>query len=316
MQIAEAVTKYHPDKICDIISDSIVDACIERDKKSRVAIECIGGHGTIALMGEITTTSDINFSDIARDTYKELTSREVGVFSNIVKQSPNIKDKVDIGGAGDQGLMIGYACNENELYIPNEMYYARKLLEGYERDGKSQVVWDNGAENVVLSVQGMEQKELEERVKNTLNTKEMYCNNIGRFDIGGFDGDTGCTGRKIVCDSYGGRVPVGGGAFSGKDPSKVDRSGAYMARWIALQLIKEYNAKEVIVKLGYVIGKDKPLLSEALIDGKLTNFNYDCRPKSIIERFNLLRPIYKDTAMNGHFGRHNLAWDIDSLFPA
>lgn len=308
MHIAESVTSRHPDKICDIISDAIVDACLEQDKFSRVAVETIGGHNTVCLIGEVTTNAHTDYAKVARETYRELTGKEIGVFTNIVKQSNEIKKKVDNGGAGDQGMMIGYACNENDMFLPKEMYLARKLLEGYEVDGKSQVACTpRMVYDVVLSVQGKSQQELENRVKEVCGECEMYCNNIGSFDVGGFDSDSGCTGRKIVVDAYGSRVPVGGGAFSGKDPTKVDRSGAYMARWIALQLLKEYEAHEVLVKLGYVIGKSEPLLKEAYIDGVIEDVRFDCRPQAIIERFDLRRPIYKDTAMNGHFGR-GLIW--------
>ncbi len=313
MKIAESVTKYHPDKICDSISDAVVDACLARDKYSRVAIETVGGHGKIMLMGEVTSLVKVDFAQLALDKYNQLTGLEIKVLTNIVAQSPEIQQKVDNGGAGDQGLMIGYACNENESYLPQEMYLARKLLEGFKVDGKSQVVMEGEKIlNVVLSVQGKTQQELEKHVIKTLPsaTQSMYCNNIGKFEIGGFESDSGCTGRKIVVDAYGGRVPVGGGAFSGKDPTKVDRSAAYMARWIALQLLKKYGAKEVMVKLGYVIGKAEPLLQVALIDDKeekLTDF--DCRPQAIIEKFDLLRPIYNDLAENGHFGRSELPWE-------
>jgi S-adenosylmethionine synthetase len=311
MYIAESVTSRHPDKICDIVSDAIVDACLNQDSFSRVAVETTGGHGTLVLIGEVTTKAVVDFSTIAKQTYRELTGKDIGVLTNIAKQSPEISKKVDTGGAGDQGMMIGYACNENEMCMPKEMYLSRKLLEGYDTDGKSQVVCtDRLVCNTVLSVQGKSQAELEDKVKKTIpECLEMYCNNIGSFEVGGFDSDSGCTGRKIVVDAYGSRVPVGGGAFSGKDPSKVDRTGAYMARWVAIQLLHRHGAKEVLVKLGYVIGKAEPLLKEAYIDGKIINVDYDCTPEAIIERFDLRRPIYKDTAINGHFGR-SLIWEL------
>lgn len=310
MNIAESVTSRHPDKICDIISDSIVDAFIKQDKNSKVAIDTMGGHGQIYLVGEITSNAIIDIIGVVKKTYRKLVGKSILVTGNISQQSPEINNKVKNGGAGDQGLMIGYACNENEMYLPQEMYLARKLLSGYKVDGKSQVVMDgNKIINVVLSVQGKSQRELEKRVDKVCGEVEKYCNNIGSFKIGGFDADSGCTGRKIVVDAYGGRVPVGGGAFSGKDPSKVDRSGAYMARFIAKNLLKKYGAKEVLVKLGYVIGKEEPLLQEAIVDGKKMAFDYDCRPKAIIERFDLLRLIYADLALNGHFGRKSLEWE-------
>jgi S-adenosylmethionine synthetase len=313
MNIAEAVTYLHPDKICDIISDTIVDECITCDDFSpRVAIEVIGGHGLIVLIGEITADTIIDFQWVAKETYKKLTGEDIVVLDNIAFQSPEIKEKVDNGGAGDQGLMIGYACNENDMQIPSEMYYARKLLQGFNVDGKSQViVKGKSVESVVLSVQGQTQDKLESQIDWIIPTKgvKKYCNNIGSFNIGGFEADSGCTGRKIVADAYGGRVPVGGGAFSGKDPTKVDRSAAYMARYIAKRILKHSGAHEVLVKLGYVIGKAEPLLKEAYIDGVLEKFPYDCRPQAIIERFDLLRPIYADTAKNGHFGREGLPWE-------
>lgn len=311
--IAESVTKYHPDKICDGIADAIVDACLEQDKHSRVAVDAIGGHGVMMLMGEVTSQARLDFSQVAQEKYQQLTGQDIKVLANITQQSPEIAQKVNLGGAGDQGLMIGYACNENEQHLPQEMHLARRLLEGFEVDGKSQVVMqDKEVVNVVLSVQGKSQRELEQHVLLVLPHPpcEMYCNNIGKFEVGGFESDSGCTGRKIVVDAYGGRVPVGGGAFSGKDPTKVDRSGAYMARWIALQLLKKYGAREVLVKLGYVIGRAEPLLQTAVINGKEEELQgYDCRPAAIIEQFDLLRPIYNDLAENGHFGRKELAWE-------
>ena len=210
--------------------------------------------------------------------------------------------------------MVGYACRENEQFIPQEMYLARKLLKGFTVDAKSQVVIeDKQITSVVLSVQGETVKDLKQHVKDCgvkVSDKNIFANFTGAFEIGGFDADSGCTGRKIVVDAYGPRVPVGGGAFSGKDATKVDRSSAYMARWIALKLLKKYGAKEVLVKLGYVIGKAEPLIKQAVIDGKETSFNYDCRPNAIIERFDLRRPIYEDLARNGHFGRMGeLPWE-------
>jgi len=308
IQTAESVTAWHPDKVCDQISDAIVDACIAQDPFSRVAVETIGGHGVIVLIGEVTTTTEVDFVSIAKEVYEGLFHKDIGVLCTIVKQSPNIARGVDTGGAGDQGIMVGYACRENEVYIPQEMYLARKLLQGFETDGKSQVTIGDTI-TVVLSVQGKTKEELEKYIHAIIpSVHGMYCNNTGAFDIGGFDGDTGCTGRKIVVDAYGPRVPVGGGAFSGKDPTKVDRSGAYMARWIALDLLHR-GAQEVKVELAYVIGGIKPVMMMATIDGKQETISYDCRPQAIIERFDLRKPIYQDIARNGHFGR-NLPWEV------
>jgi S-adenosylmethionine synthetase len=247
------------------------------------------------------------------DITKKITGKDIQVSSQITKQSPEISQGVDHGGAGDQGIMVGYACTDNELYLPQEIYLARKLLKGFDSDGKSQITIENGKiTSVVLSVQGKTQTELRQHIKDIgidIDPACTYVNNTGSFEIGGFQADSGCTGRKIVVDAYGPRVPVGGGAFSGKDATKVDRSAAYMARWVALQLLNKHCAKEVIVKLGYVIGHDKPLIKTACVDGREINFDYDCRPLAIIDRFDLRKPIYADLAENGHFGRKNLKWE-------
>lgn len=304
--IAESVTYLHPDKICDQISDAILDECLKQDPYSKVAVETVGGHGLITLIGEITSKADVNLSKIAKDYYKKITGKKITVKSNVSKQSPEIAKGVKIGGAGDQGIMVGYACDENKSFIPHELYLSRKLLEEVKTDGKSQVVIKNNKViSVVLSVQGKSKLQLKNHIAN-LNlfngSTKYFLNNTGSFKVGGFDADAGCTGRKIVVDAYGPRVPVGGGAFSGKDATKVDRSAAYMARWIALKLLKKYGAKEVLVKIGYVIGGIQPLLKVAYIDGKEITFNFDCRPESIIERFDLRKPIYTQTARRGHFG--------------
>jgi S-adenosylmethionine synthetase len=313
---AECVNKYHPDKICDQIADLIVDECLKNDINSRVAVEVLGGHGEIVLKGEITTKSRVNYKKLARDYYFILTGKRIKVKSKIVHQSPDIAVGVDQGGAGDQGIVVGYACNENNYKIPMEMYLARKIIEPFIADGKSQVTIKNGKiTNIVLSVQGYSKKQLNDYLFSFLKVHNIdcrgisfYCNNTGKFDIGGFDADCGVTGRKIVVDAYGPRVSVGGGAFSGKDPTKIDRSGAYMARWIAVQLLHKYKAHEVVVKIAYVIGKQDPVMQIAYIDGKEKQLTYDCRPQSIIRKFNLLSPIYLSLARNGHFGLIN-PWD-------
>jgi len=317
-QTAEAVTKYHPDKICDQISDAILDACLEQDPMSRVAVETIGGHNTIVIIGEVTTEAHIDFALVARQLYSELTGKDIGVLCNIVKQSPNISQGVDTGGAGDQGIMIGYACNDNELYLPEELVLARKLIKPFDFDGKSQVTMEHGlVTSVVLSVQNQDARKLDKWVKSVFRGYQgdkfpIYCNNTGIFIIGGFDGDSGVTGRKIVVDAYGPRVPVGGGAFSGKDPTKVDRSAAYMARFIALNLLKEKGCNDVLVKLSYVIGKSEPLMAKAYINGveeDIDQTRFDCRPAAIIDRFELRRPMYLQTAANGHFGYPEYPWE-------
>ena len=323
MKTAEAVTQWHVDKIADQISDFIVDRCIEQDKHSRVAVETMVGHNVITLTGEITTKADIDYEKYVIYVLDKLDLLDLRkpfpkVNVHITKQSPDISQGVNKGGAGDQGIMTGYACRDNKAKIPQELYLVRELLKPFKTDGKSQIsIIDGYLDNIVLSVQGKTEKELNDYISNFLERKDTgkiifpmnwYCNNTGAFEIGGWDADTGLTGRKIVQDQYGPNVPVGGGAFSGKDPTKVDRSGAYMARWIALQEIKK-GANEVLVKLAYVIGRAEPVMQVAIIDGKEVKIKYDCRPQVIIERFDLLRPIYYDTARYGHFGINSYSWE-------
>lgn len=312
--IAESVSYQHPDKICDQISDAILDEYLRHDPFSRVAIETAGGHGQIALFGEITSTAHIDCDVVAQKYYKKITGKDISVVSYVTAQSPEIAQGVNTGGAGDQGIMVGYACNENKQFLPQEMYVARTLLQGFNTDAKSQVVIENGViSSVVLSVQGFDQTQLLEHVRSCgidIDPAKIFVNATGAFEIGGFDADSGCTGRKIVVDAYGPRVPVGGGAFSGKDATKVDRSAAYMARWVALQLLKKVGAQEVLVKIGYAIGIAQPVLKLAIVDGVETSFSYDCRPQAIIERFDLRTPIYADLAKDGHFGRvETVAWE-------
>lgn len=293
---AECVSNWHPDKICDLIADNIVIECLKQDPDSRCAIEVLGGHGQVVISGEVTTKAIVDYCKITRDFYKSHCGNDIGVMCNIVTQSPDIALGVDRGGAGDQGIMYGYACDENDLKIPQEMYLARKLLEPFKVDAKSQVTIENGlVTDIVLSVQGKSQDELKKYVSDFMvshyfpvsKNLSIYCNYTGKFEIGGFDADCGVTGRKIVVDQYGARVPVGGGAFSGKDFTKVDRSAAYFARWIALDLLQRSFAHEVLVEIAYCIGKSEPLMVTANIDGdKKDVFSlYDCRPQSIIKFF-------------------------------
>ena len=313
--IAESVSNLHPDKICDQISDLLLDQYLKKDPFSRVAIETSGGHGYISLFGEITSIHNVNAQKIVGDYYEALTGQKIKVITYITHQSPEIAQGVNTGGAGDQGIMVGYACNENDQFIPQEMYLARKLLKGFDVDAKSQITIEDGrVSSVVISAQGKSRKELVQHVLDNgidIEKKHIFANNTGSFNIGGFDADSGCTGRKIVVDAYGPRVPVGGGAFSGKAATKVDRSAAYMARWIALKLLKKYGAREVLVYLGYVIGKAEPIIKAALIDGKQHAFNYDCRPRAIIEKFDLRSPIFHATTKNGHTGQIGInKWEI------
>jgi S-adenosylmethionine synthetase len=340
----EAVSYLHPDKICDQISDAIVDACIEQDPHSRVAVETMGGHGHIILAGEVTTKADLHFEDVAWKAYKKLIGKKANgmiITSHISAQSPDIAKGVDNGGAGDQGIMVGYACDDTKERMPFELMEARKILKPFNVDAKSQVTVEREMDeygncpipkgknitDIVLSVQGKTQKQLQTYLKKLYPQKRVkfYCNNTGSFEIGGFDADSGVTGRKIVQDQYGAQVPTGGGAFSGKDPTKVDRSGAYMARYMALLIQKQTDYHYVTVKIAYVIGNPAPVMvtasvrphygeplyeyPEQKINALMIDNGIDLRVDGIIERFNLRRPIYQDLARNGHFGRPQLPWE-------
>lgn len=340
----EAVSYLHPDKICDQISDAIVDACLAQDPHSRVAVETMGGHGHIILAGEVTTKADLSFEDVAFKTYKKLIGKKANgtiITSHISAQSPDIAKGVDNGGAGDQGIMIGYACDDTKEGMPFELMEARKILKPFNVDAKSQVTYERKIDDdgespapkpkditdIVLSVQGENQKVLQRYLKKLYPHRgvKFYCNNTGSFDIGGFDADSGVTGRKIVQDQYGAQVPTGGGAFSGKDATKVDRSGAYMARYMALLIQRQTGYHYVTVKIAYVIGKPDPVMVTASIRSNydeplyeypqsriaslMIDHDIDLRVDGIIERFNLHRPIYQDLARNGHFGRPTLPWE-------
>jgi S-adenosylmethionine synthetase len=334
IRTAESVKRGHPDKVCDQIADKILDECLIQDKTSKVALEVMGGHGIVTVTGEVTTCAYVDIRKIVKQVYKDIGyTNEIGVQVNVVSQSPDIFKGVKKGGAGDQGVMVGYACSENKGMIPQELMYSRyitgqleTLQEDYDfilPDGKAQITLkDDKITRIVISNQTTDEQKLKEVVKKEILSslkKEMtkgcrvYINPTGKFEQGGFDADSGVTGRKIVCDAYGPRVPVGGGAFSGKDPSKVDRSAAYMARKIAVDYLKKYKAKEVFVYLAYSIGKAQPMQATAKIcfDDK-TIFKeikeYDLTPNGIIDFLNLKEPIYYATAKNGHFGQ-GFRWD-------
>ena len=313
MRTAECITPHHPDKICDRISDAILDACLQGDPDSRVAIETLGGHRKIVVMGEITTDADVDIPAVVRSIYDDVDEIDV----HVVKQSNFISQGVDLGGAGDQGIMVGYACNENEAQIPQELYLARDLCKRlhseFPFDGKTQVTLDEqGITAVVASFQKASGLKLFHRVEKWLtelghedpaHTVEIHCNPAGDWDVGGFDADTGLTGRKLVVDNYGPRVPIGGGAFSGKDPSKVDRSAAYMARRVAVDYLEKFNASEVHVYLAYAIGHPAPVQATAIVDGVSYEVaEYDLTPKGIVDLLELKEPKYRRTAEWGHFG--------------
>ncbi|MCL1876457.1 methionine adenosyltransferase domain-containing protein [Candidatus Saccharibacteria bacterium] len=317
---AESVSPHHPDKLCDQISDAILDACLEQDPNSRVAIESMGGHGIVTITGELTTTANINIREIAQ----RVTDYKYGVQVNVVHQSPEIAAGVDTGGAGDQGIMIGYACDETPELLPMEVVLSRRLnqyiYKQYRFDGKTQVTLKNGQiETVVASFQNVEHDDLENNVRAWLGEQQyapmmdevkIFVNPAGDWVQGGFEADTGLTGRKLAVDNYGPRIAVGGGAFSGKDASKVDRSAAYMARRVAVDYLRERKAKEVFVRLAYAIGVAEPLEKTVIIDGAHEEISdkYDLTPRGIIATLDLKRPIYEPTARYGHFGE-GFDWD-------
>lgn len=316
---AESVSPKHPDKICDQISDAILDAHLLQDPDARVAIDVAGGHGTVFVTGEVTSkATDIDVAKIVRRI-----AGDVEVIEHVFAQSQEIAAGVDTGGAGDQGIMVGYATNETEELLPLEVVLARRLNQNlYERwpfDGKTQVTLRDGKViSVVASFQNASKDDLATQVLTWLNNEplaviddpvEFHINPAGDWNIGGFEADAGLTGRKLVVDNYGPRVPVGGGAFSGKDASKVDRSAAYAARKIAVDYLKRENAKEVYVYLAYAIGYDQPLEATVVIDGRESRVEgYDLSPNGIISLLDLKKPVYEATARYGHFGHSDFAW--------
>lgn len=315
---AESVSPKHPDKLCDRISDAILDAYLSVDPNARVAAETCGGHGVIFVTGEITSTAD--GTDIPA-IVKRIAGENVEVHTKIVKQSPEIAQGVDTGGAGDQGIMIGYACDETDEMLPKEVVLSRRLnqfiYEKYPFDGKTQVTIapDGSIDSIVASFQNISHDDLEAKVQefisaNNLTGKlELHINPAGDWNQGGFDADTGLTGRKLIVDNYGPRVAIGGGCYSGKDPSKVDRSAAYMARRVAVDYLRKRQAHEVLVRLAYAIGYAEPLEKTVIIDGKPEEIEgYDLTPNGIIKYLDLKRPIYEKTAEYGHYGE-GFDWD-------
>lgn len=315
---AESVSPKHPDKLCDQISDAILDAYLKEDPGARVAAETCGGHGVVFVTGEITSTADdIDIEKIV----KRIAGDNLEVHTKIVKQSPEIAQGVDTGGAGDQGIMIGYACDETPELLPREVVLARRLNQfiynKHPYDGKTQVTIapDGSIDSIVASFQNVEKSELEQLVRefikdhNLEGKLELHLNPAGDWHQGGFDADTGLTGRKLIVDNYGPRVAIGGGCYSGKDPSKVDRSAAYMARKIAVDYLRKRHAKEVLVRLAYAIGYAEPLEKTVIIDGKPEEIEgYDLTPNGIIKYLDLKRPIYEPTARYGHYGE-GFDWD-------
>ncbi|HTJ73341.1 MAG TPA: methionine adenosyltransferase domain-containing protein [Verrucomicrobiae bacterium] len=314
---AESVSPKHPDKLCDQISDAILDAHLEEDPAARVAVDVAGGHGYVFVTGEVTSrATHVNVGAIVR----RIAGDNVTVYEHVTKQSSEIAQGVDTGGAGDQGIMIGYATNETPELLPLEVVLSRRLNEHlykiWPHDGKTQVTLRDGSiVSVVASFQHAPQKELETAVLTWLEpyaTDEkvvLHINPSGDWDQGGFDADAGLTGRKLIVDNYGPRISIGGGAFSGKDASKVDRSAAYMARKIAVDYLRQRQAKEVFVRLAYAIGVAEPLETSVIIDGvHETVKGYDLTPRGIAKQLDLLRPQFEQTAKYGHFG-HGFTWD-------
>ncbi|MEI6627593.1 MAG: methionine adenosyltransferase [bacterium] len=324
LKTAEAVSLAHPDKVCDQISDAILDACLAQDPESRVAVETLGGHGLITICGELTTRANINIRQIASEVYRDCGYIDnVGIVVNVVEQSPEISQGVNNEGAGDQGIMVGYACNETPELLPLAVVLSRKLVQAMGRhDAKSQVtIKDGKVVNIITSLcesgdmsdvvlAEVIQKEIVPYLADGLKLEDVWLKNPnGSWMIGGFNADTGLTGRKLAVDNYGPNIPVGGGAFSGKDASKVDRSAAYMARKIAVDYLKSRQAKEVFVHLAYAIGVAQPTMAVVTIDGTQEEITgYDLRPRAIIDFLQLKKPQFRETAKYGHFG-NGFEWD-------
>ncbi|MCM8771653.1 MAG: methionine adenosyltransferase [Candidatus Omnitrophica bacterium] len=353
---SESVCEGHPDKICDQISDAILDEVLKQDKNGRVACETLTTRGLIFVAGEITTTGYVDIPEVARNLLKEIGYTDpsygfqyesVGVITAIQEQAPEIAAGVDRGGAGDQGMMFGYATDETPELMPLPITLAHKLvmrlaevrkkkiIDYLRPDGKSQVtvLYEDGkpirVESVVISAQhnpDVSQKRIKEDiieiVINYVIPKEMrsptmkiFINPTGSFVIGGPMADTGVTGRKIIVDTYGGVGSHGGGCFSGKDPTKVDRSGSYMARYLAKNIVAAGIAKKCAIQIAYVIGQVEPVSlmvntygTGIIPDHEILNIikeNFDLSPRGIIKKLDLLRPIYKKTACYGHFGRND-----------
>jgi S-adenosylmethionine synthetase len=368
---SESVSEGHPDKICDQVSDAVLDAMISEDPSSRVACECFATTGLIVVGGEITTRTYIDLQKLVRGVIHDIgyikpgyrfDSNSCSVINVINHQSPDIAMGVDTGGAGDQGMMFGYASSETEELMPAPIMFAHKLVKKladvrkksnhlmpYLRpDAKSQVTIeysDSGemlrVDTIVVSTQHDDDVE-QDTIKNDVieniikkvipanlldNETVIHINPTGKFVIGGPHGDTGLTGRKIIVDTYGGRAPHGGGAFSGKDPTKVDRSAAYAARHLAKNIVAAGIARECTIQLAYAIGIAEPIsihvdthASSEISSYIISDFIHkevDLTPKGIIKRFDLQRPIYRNTACYGHFGKPELPWeqlDLVELF--
>jgi len=357
---SESVTEGHPDKICDQVSDAILDAILAQDPFARVACETVVCTGTVFIMGEITTNCYVDIRAIARKTIADIgyTRAKYGfdaetcaVLTSIDEQSPDIALGVDRDGAGDQGMTFGYACDETAEYMPLPIMLSHKIakrladvrkngeIKYLRPDGKCQVTVEYDGDKptrvdcVVLSTQHaadithdqIEKDMIEKVIKNVIpsnlldNETKYYINPTGKFVIGGPAGDSGLTGRKIIVDTYGGSCPHGGGSFSGKDPTKVDRSAAYMARYICKNIVAAGLAKKIQLQICYAIGRAEPVSIDAntfntgvLSDEQIADIvrkEFDLTPKGIIKTLDLRRPIYQKTANYGHFGRDEFSWE-------
>ena len=338
----EIVFRGHPDKVADQISDALLDAYLKQDKNSRCGIETIGGKGKIFITGEVTSNANVNVEQVVKRVLQDVGySTNYEIINNIGKQSPDIAlgTNDDVGGAGDQGMMFGYACKETPEYLPTAMVILQKLSMKYDElrqkdtrflsDGKAQITGYYGKDMQLLKIKDFTisyQNTEQERNKTDYIIKDIatsickeydieienfLINPTGKFLIGGFDGDAGLTGRKIVVDTYQSFAPVGGGCFSGKDPTKVDRSGAYKAREMAKQIVMKNQVEWCKVQLSYAIGIEKPLAiyietDKGMIDEEINKSQFDsmydqCKPKNIIKDLNLKNICYEDTAKFGHF---------------
>lgn len=315
---AESVSPKHPDKLCDQISDAILDAHLREDPYARVAVDVAGAHGVLFIGGEVTSkATSVNVEEIARRIAgTKLDGSPLEIVTSIAAQSPEIAGGVNTGGAGDQGIMIGYATNETPEFLPLEYVLARNLNKFlysiWPYDGKTQITLKEGSiVAVVASFQHAPQAELKARVEEWLRSDPLakpdadiviHANPAGDWQLGGFDADSGLTGRKLAIDNYGPRVAVGGGAFSGKDGTKVDRSAAYIAREIAVDYLKARQASEVYVHLAYAIGYPQPVEATVTIDGQQEVITgYDLTPEGIITKLNLRAPGFEARARYGHF---------------
>lgn len=335
----ESVTSGHPDKVCDQISDAILDALLKEDPKSRVAVEAFGCHGLLVIGGEVTTTAQVDYKKIAEDVYKKIGyTNPLEIITRVVTQSPEIAQEVNTGGAGDQGIMYGFATDETPEFLPVGVVFVHALAKRLEQariekiipwllpDGKTQItIIDGKVKTVVVSTQhmpGITQEEIIREVTEKIIVPvvgdvsgiELIINPSGSFTSGGFDADAGLTGRKIMVDTYGGLAPHGGGAFSGKDSTKVDRSAAYMARFAAKNIVANKLAKKALISVSYAIGRVDPVQVLAFNEkgediSELVKKNFDFRPLAIIGRLGLRNPLFEKTAAYGHFGKAGLPWE-------